>query len=143
MKDSGEVEHSGTVVEVGPETVTVQIEGKAACAGCHARGGCSLSGDDIKLIEVPLGMELLAAGVEKGDEVVVTLKSTLGLKAVWLAYVAPLALLLAAIFTASLFNIPELYVGLIALGVVIFYYIVLAIFKDKLSRVFTFSVTKR
>ena len=136
------VRHEGRVTAVGAETVTVEIAGRPACSGCHARGGCALSGEERKIIEIPLDIRLLADLIREGDTVTLVLKPSLGLKAVWLAYVIPLALLLAAILAGALAGIPEIYTGLSALGIVFFYYLVLSLFKGRLSKEFTFSIER-
>lgn len=139
-KDS--VSHDGRVVEIGEETMSVEIVSQSACAACHARTACAISDEKIKVIEVPLDVHLMTAGLNVGDPVRVILKPTLGLKAVWLAYVVPLALLLASILIFSICGVKEIYVGLFSVIVVIFYYLVLSLFRNRLAKVFTFTVEK-
>ena len=139
-KDS--VSHEGRVVEIGEETISVEIVSQDACAACHARTACAVSGENVKIIEVPLDVHLMTAGLSVGDPVRVVLRPSLGLKAVWLAYVAPLALLLVSILVFSLCGVKEIYVGLFSVIVVIFYYLVLSFFRNRLAKVFTFTVEK-
>ena len=136
------VTHEGVVKSVDEYAVTVEILNKPACAGCHAKGACPASGENVRDIEVPLTISSLSAGYAPGDKVLVTLSSSLSFKAVLLAYGLPLLLLLVAMLTASAFRLSELYVGLAGIGVVIFYYIALAFFKNKLAREFRFSIQK-
>ena len=134
------IEHEGRVVDISEQYISVEIVSKSACAECHARGVCAAGDEKIKVVEVPLDLSLLARDLKVGDTVNVVLSGSLGVKAIWLAYVIPLALLLAAIFVFSHCGVQELYVGLLSLGVTALYYAVLALFRNRLSKVFTFTI---
>ena len=134
------IEHEGRIIDISEQFVSVEIVSKSACAECHARGVCAAGDEKIKVVEVPLDLALLARDLKVGDTVNVVLSSSLGVKAIWLAYVIPLALLLAAIFTFSHCGVQELYVGLLSLGVTALYYAALALFRKKLSKVFIFTI---
>jgi len=134
------IEHQGKVVDISREFVSVEIVSKSACEGCHARSVCAAGDEKIKVIEIPLDISTLSRDLKIGDTVNVILSSSLGVKALWYAYVIPMLLLLAAIFLFSTFGVAEMYVGLFSLGVVAAYYLILSFFRDKLSRVFTFSI---
>lgn len=142
MSDKVRVTHEGVITSIGETSIQVEIINKSACAECHAKGVCSASDEKTKTVDVPLTIGNMSAHYEVGDKVLVTLSSSLGFKAVIYAYGVPLALLLVAMLVSSLCGLSELYVGLVGIGVVIFYYLVLAFFKNKLSRVFTFSIQK-
>ena len=142
MADKVRITHEGIITSIGETSIQVEIIDKSACAQCHAKGVCSVSEEKTKTVDVPLTIGNMSAHYEVGDKVLVVLSSSLGFKAVIYAYGVPLVLLLAAMLISSLCGLAELYVGLTGIGVVIFYYLVLAFFKDKLSRVFTFSIQK-
>lgn len=136
------IEHEGRVVAVGDDFIRVEIVNKSACAACHAKGVCAASEEKIKTIDVPLTIGTMTHHYEPGENVILILSSSLGAKAVFLAYALPLVVLLAAMLTASSFNLQELYVGLCGLGAVALYYLVLSFFRHRLSRVFLFSIEK-
>lgn len=136
------IEHPGKVVEILEDYIRVEISDKSACASCHAKGVCSASDEAIKFIDVPLTIGTLSRHYEVGEEVIVVMSSSLGLKAAVLAYAVPLFVLLSAMFIASRFGVGELYVGLSGIAGVILYYLVLLFFRRKLARVFTFSIEK-
>ena len=143
MSDSkAPVTHEGVITAIGEETATVEIINKTACAACHAKGVCSASDEKVKEIEVPLTIANLSSHFQVGDKVLVVLSSSLSFKAVLYAYGVPLVLLLIALVVASACGLSELYVGLSGIGIVIFYYIALAFFKNKLAREFRFSIRK-
>ena len=136
------VTHEGVITAIDESFITVEILNKSACVACHAKGACPASEESIRTVDVPLTIGNMSAHYNVGDKVLVILSSALSFKAVIYAYGVPLVLLLLAIVTSSSFKLPELYVGLIGIGVVIFYYIALAFFKNKLAREFRFSIQK-
>ena len=142
MSDKVRVTHEGVITSVGEASYQVEIISQSACAECHAKGVCSAADQKTKTVEVPLTIGNMSSLLEVGDRVLVTLSSSLGFKAVLYAYGVPLVLLLISMLVASQCGLSELYVGLTGIGVVIFYYLVLAFFKNKLTRVFTFSIQK-
>lgn len=134
------VEHEGKIVEISERFISVEIVNKSACAACHAKGVCAASDEKIKFIEVPLSIDTLAEEYSVGDTVNVVMKGSLGLKAIWLAYAVPLIVLMASILVFSLFHLHEALVGLLSVGVVAVYYIVLFLFRNRLSKIFTFYI---
>ena len=134
------VEHDGVVAEISESSISVEIVSKSACASCHAKSVCAVGDSAVKIIEVPLSIGTLAADCKVGDSVKVVLDSSLGVNAVWLAYVAPMAVLLASILTFSSVGMRDLYTGLLSIGVVALYYLVLSFFRKRLDRIFTFSI---
>lgn len=134
------VEHEGVVTDISDTHICVEILSKSACSSCHAKTVCAAGDAETKAIEIPLSLSILSSGYKVGDKVNLVMASSLGTSAVWLAYVAPLALLLASLATFSFAGVGELYVGLCSIGVVVTYYLVLSLFKDRLSRIFTFSI---
>lgn len=136
------IAHEGVISAISETSISVDIVSKSACSACQARSVCTASDEKVKTVEVPLTIGSLAAHYQVGDRVNVILSSSLGTKAVFYAYGIPLILLLISMIVASSCGMKELYVGLTGIGIVIFYYIVLAFFKGRLSRFFTFSIEK-
>lgn len=122
------------------ESISVEIVNKSACATCHAKGVCGASEEQVRTIVIPQTIATATAGYQVGDTVKLVLSATLGMKAVILAYGIPLAILLAAILVFSSLKIEQLYVGLFSLAAVAVYYIIFAIFRDKLDKEFVFSI---
>lgn len=75
-----------------------------------------------------------------GDEVDICMKSSMGAKAVWISYVIPLIVLLAAVLALSACGMSELTVGLGAIGAVALYYLVILCFRNKLRNEFVFYI---
>ena len=137
MAKKGEIRHSGKILEVNPDFTTVQIVVSSACASCHAKSMCGMSEDEEKVIMVPTDPY---AGYKPGDEVQVMTKMTMGLKAVWISYVIPLAVLMILILSLSPVIGNELLLGLVAIAGVALYYFGIWLFRDRLSDEFVFYI---
>ena len=129
------IEHEGIVQKSDNESVTVSIISSAACSGCHAEGICSLSGKVEKTIDIPGEYQVLP-----GDFVKVQMKQSSGHTAVLFGYVIPLILLVAILIILISLSVPELIAGLGALAVLIPYYLLLYVFRNRMSRKFIFTL---
>ena len=137
MAKKDEIRHSGKILEITPDFTTVQIVVSSACASCHAKAMCGMSEDEEKVIMVPTDPY---AGHKVGDEVQVMTKMTMGLKAVWISYVIPLAVLMILILSLSPVIGNELLLGLVAIAGVALYYLGIWLFRDRLSDEFVFYI---
>ena len=137
MAKKNEIRHSGKILEITPDFTTVQIVVSSACASCHARTMCGMSEDEEKVIMVPTDPY---ADHKVGDEVEVMTKMTMGLKAVWISYVIPLAVLMILILSLSRFTANEFLTGLGAIAGVAVYYFGIWLFRDRLSNEFVFYI---
>ena len=73
-----------------------------------------------------------------GDEVEVVLKKSMGYKAVFIAYGLHLVVLFAALMLLGALGVGELWAGLGALGAVAVCYFVLFLFRNKISKDYSF-----
>ena len=132
-----EVSHKGRIVSITPELTSVEIVSESACASCHAKGLCGMSEEEEKVIMLPTDPY---ATYNVGDEVQVCTKMAMGLKAVWISYVIPLAILMILILSLSGVIESEVYRALAAIGGVAVYYLFVWLFRDKLSNEFVFYI---
>lgn len=140
MSSNSEISHKGRIVSITPEFTTVEIISESACASCHARSLCGLGDAKTKAVEVPTrGWD----NYKVGDEVDVALKASMGHKAVWLAYVLPLLLLVAVLLVLTACGVHELYAGLGGLGAVAVWYLVLWMLRGKLKNEYVFNISKK
>ena len=137
MAKKNEITHTGKILEITPEYTTVQILVSSACSECHAKGLCGMSEDEEKVIMVPTDPYKER---QVGDEVQVLTKMTMGLKAVWISYVIPLAVLMILILSLSSIFENELMTGLGSIAGVAVYYFGIWLFKDRLSNEFVFYI---
>ena len=137
MAKKNEIIHSGKILEITPDFTTVQILVSSACASCHAKAMCGMSEEEEKVIMVPTDPY---ADHKVGDEVQVMTKMSMGLKAVWISYVIPLAILMILILSLSGVIESEVYRALTAIGGVAVYYLFVWLFRNKLSDEFVFYI---
>ena len=137
MSSYSEITHRGRIVSITPEVTTVEIVSESACAACHAKGLCSLGDSKVKQVELPTrGWDNYTVG----QEVSVVLRATMGHKAVWLAYVVPLIILVAVLLGILSAGGSELSAGLGAIGAVALYYGVIWLLRERLRKEYVFNI---
>ena len=132
-----EIQHTGEIIEITPDFTTVKIIASSACSACHAKSLCGMSEEQEKIIMLPTDPY---ATHNVGDKVQVATKMTMGLKAVWISYVIPLAVLMILILTLSMVIDSQAVCGLSAVGGVALYYFVIWLFRERLETEFTFYI---
>lgn len=130
------IAHKGIVRTISDDMITVAIAAESACGDCHAKTICGFSEVSEKLVHVQNNS---ARNVQVGDEVAVAMDSTLGTKAVLLAYIIPLFILIATLFILLQFT-TDLLATTIALALVACHFLILHKNKNKLERKFSFSI---
>ena len=131
-----EISHKGKIVDIASDFITVEIVAESACASCHASSLCGTLDATHKAISVPATL----GDWQVGQEVQVFLKRSMGFKAVWLAYAIPLLVLLAVLLGLNSAGMGELASGLIAIGAVGIYYLVLWLFRGRLQNEYSFYI---
>ena len=135
----GDVSHTGRIVRITPQVTTVAIEQHGACGSCHAAGLGGMADVTEKAVELPTD-PYASYGV--GDQVELVLKASMGMKAVWLAYAVPLAVLLAVILGLIAVGVGEVVAGACGIGAVGLYYFVLWLFRDSLRNEYIFTIKR-
>lgn len=138
MQDLQEIKHTGVVQRVDSERVKVVIDNYSACSGCHAKGVCSMSDKEEKMIELrdPHGKFF------PGERVMISMEKEKGLKAVLWAYFFPFLLFLSVLFISANYITNEAIVGLMALFSMVPYYWILYLMKGKFGRSMSMHVEK-
>ena len=137
MSSNSEISHRGRIVSITPEITTVEIVSESACAACHAKGLCSLGDSTVKQVELPTrGWDNYSVG----QEVNVVLRASMGHKAVWLAYVIPLIILVAALLGTLAAGGSELLAGGVAIGAIALYYLVIWLLRGRLRNEYIFNI---
>lgn len=132
-----EIYHDGKIIEITPEFTSVEIISSSACSQCHAKGLCGFSEEESKVVMVPTSPYTER---KVGDTVTLALKQTMGLKAVWISYVIPLIILMILVLSLSSVIDNEVWTGLMAIGGVALYYLVIWLLRDKLKNEFVFYI---
>jgi sigma-E factor negative regulatory protein RseC len=129
---------SGIVSKITSENILINIISVSACFGCGAKELCSAFERKEKLIFVPNSGQDLRCG----DKVNVIMKANMGLKAVLLAYLMPVIVVLSTLLVLLETGTGELYAGIISLALLGGYYSVIYLFREKLKKQFYFYIEK-
>jgi sigma-E factor negative regulatory protein RseC len=129
------IEHDGIVESSENGIITVKISQVSACTGCHAEGYCSLSGKEEKQINIPGNYDF-----SKGDRVIVQMKQSTGFKALFLSYILPLIILLMVLIILISVRTPELTAGLAAISVLMPYYFIIWLLRNKINKTISFNI---
>ena len=134
------IKHRGIVEKVEGAHVVVRIVQASACAACSAKGLCNASESKEKQVDVYEA----GASYRIGEEVVLCGSTSMGMRAVFLAFGIPMLLLLFALFvTMQVTDGDALVSSLVALFAVVPYYLVIYFMKDKLNSTFSFTIEKQ
>lgn len=131
------ITHKGRIKQIDKTCVQVQIMQASACSACEAKSLCHSAESKEKTIEVEVPD---ASDFEVGQEVILVGTLSQGLKAVFYAYVIPLILMLAVLFIALTNGVDEALSALMAIGILIPYYIVVYFLRHHFSRKFSFTL---
>ena len=134
------IKHRGVIEKIDGSHIIVRIVQTSACSACSAKGLCNASESKEKQIDV-YGVQ---ASYRVGEEVVVCGTTSMGMRAVMLAFGVPLLILLLMLFVAMRITDGDaLLSAIIALLAIIPYYIVIYFMKDKLNKTFSFTIEKQ
>jgi sigma-E factor negative regulatory protein RseC len=137
MSEGGVIDHEGIVEELVDNTAKVVIDSQSACAACHAKGACSVADVEEKIIEV---RSTDNQKYKKGDKVDVGIKRSLGSRAVFLGYFLPFMILVLALIILLAITDNELLSGILSIVLLVPYYLILYIMRDKLKKTFEFTI---
>ncbi len=138
MNHKETIRHEGIVESIGTESCSVRILQASACSSCDVRKLCRSSESKEKVVDVRGQYPALRVG----DSVTLCGSVRQGLLASLLAYVAPLILMVAALFIGTRLS-GEGTGALAALLVLAPYYGVLYLFRDKLRKEFSFEIVSK
>ena len=131
------IKHEGIISKISENGITVSLKGNVNCEGCKAQSACGVSDSNDKEIEIVNS----AQSFKLNEPVDVVLKRSLGLKAVFWAYVFPFILMFLVLIITSLF-LKEWVAGLFSLAILIPYYFMLFVLKDRFQKAFQVSILK-
>ena len=124
------IKHRGIVEKVDGSHIVVRIVQTSACAACSAKGLCNASESKEKQIDVYDANP----SCRVGEEVMVCGTTSMGMRAVVLAFGVPLLILILVLgISMKVTNEDALLSAGIALVSVIPYYIVIYLMKNKLN----------
>ena len=139
-KEDHNICREGIVRAINGDDISVEIIVSSACSGCHAKSICIPSDRRQEVVTVK---NTRHEEYQVGETVELLLETSAGNKAVVLAYVLPLLVLLVLLFGCYALTHKELLsVGIGVLGVII-YYLILKSASNKVERGITFGIRKK
>ena len=134
------IKHRGIVAKVDGSHIVVRIVQTSACSACSAKGLCNASESKEKQIDVYEANP----SYQIGEEVMVCGTTSMGMRAVLLAFGVPLIILVLALGVSMKFTGEDTLLSSgIALVSVVPYYIAIYFCMDKLNRTFSFTIEKK
>jgi len=130
--------HQGKVERIENDKIFVRIEQKAACSECHAASVCLVSDKREKIIEV----NDYNGNYTLQEQVLIYAQSSVGLYAVVLAFAIPLLAVIISVVSGVYVSNSEVIGGLTGLLVLVAYYFVLFLMRDKIKHNLLFSISK-
>ncbi|MBQ2423439.1 MAG: SoxR reducing system RseC family protein [Alistipes sp.] len=134
------VTHTGTVINIFRDTVTVAVESSEACGSCASRSACSLGRETNTrniLVTTPQ-----AASYTVGERVRVATRTQMGLLAVALCYAVPAVVMVAVLAVAVALGTTEGIAALLSLSSLALYYGVLWLCRERLAQKISFTIHK-
>ncbi len=132
------IKHQGTVEHIEGTHVQVRIIQTSACSSCSAKSLCHSSESKEKLIDI---YDADAASLVIGQEVTIYGTTSMGMRAVGLAFGIPFLILIAVLvlcYKMTLGN--ELVSALVALMSLIPYYIFVYAIRNRIKKTFAFKI---
>ena len=134
------ITHQAKIINIKGHTITLKLMPNDACHSCAANNFCNLSkhGRE-RVININ---DANSANFQIGEEVDVCISLRNGIKAVVYAYIIPLLLLLGAVIICKTIGLNDFKSGISGIIVLIPYYFVLFLMKNKFNSGLTFKITE-
>lgn len=137
MSTSEIITHPGIIEELTDDKVLVKILSMSACSSCHAKGMCNVAEVEEKIVEIKKDPRKT---YKVGDQVTLSMRKSLGTLAVMLGYIVPFLLLMGVLILVLFISGNEGMAGLSAILILIPYYWLLYIYRNKLKTTFSFMI---
>jgi sigma-E factor negative regulatory protein RseC len=138
MNPSGEtISHPGVITSVDDLHVKVKIASAAACGSCSVKSACGMSEMEDKIIDI---LREPYREYKAGEAVTVFMKQSLGPLAVFFGYILPFVAVLVTLIIMLQLGFGEGVSGLVSLGMLAPYYIILYFTRNRLKKTFRFYI---
>jgi len=132
------ITHEGIIEQITDEDLSVRLTRLPACGECHAKSLCSIPGADTSQMVIP-GRH---SDLSRGDRVYVSIAQSQGFKAMLVGYFVPFVVVAITLTALSILHVREWVAGLISLGTLIPYFILIKVFRKRIESTLTFKVSK-
>jgi sigma-E factor negative regulatory protein RseC len=140
MGNPGEnIEHPGVVERIDGKKIWVSIMPQSACGNCHSKSYCGMAEMAEKIVEV--ASQDYEKTYKVGQKVTVQLRKSLGYKALLLGYLIPFMIILLTLIIILAITNSELLSALTSISLVVPYYYILYLNREKIRASFRFFIT--
>lgn len=134
-----EIQHEGIICAINENKISVSIIQKGACASCSVKSACSMSENIDKEVDI-YNFENLDWKI--GEKVNVCMERSMGSKAVLIAYIFPIVILLIGLIITLQITADEISAGIAGIMSVALYFSVIYLLRNRLNNTFKFTMEK-
>ncbi|WP_281670957.1 SoxR reducing system RseC family protein [Rikenella microfusus] len=138
IRTPGTLRQSATVVRVDTSEIEVEVCRPEACAACKAKSVCSEGGGQGRRMTLANDGQ----GYRVGEQVTLVMRRSSGLKAVVIAYLAPVALIVAVLLGFQTAGVNETSAALLTLAILVLYFIIVRLLRGRINRELTIEIEK-
>ncbi|WP_274957772.1 SoxR reducing system RseC family protein [Millionella massiliensis] len=138
IHSSGTIRQSATVIRVDATQIEVEVCRPEACAACKAKSVCSEGGGQGKRMTLANDGQ----GYQLGEQITLVMRRSAGLKAVVIAYLVPVILVVAALLVFQTVQIKETVAAISTLVLLGLYFLVIRLLRGRLNRELTIEIEK-
>ncbi|TVQ16613.1 MAG: Fis family transcriptional regulator [Bacteroidetes bacterium] len=139
MRTSKEnIEHPGIIDKIESNRIWVSIQPQSACGNCHSKSYCGMAEVAEKIVEVQNFHP--DRKYEPGQEVTISLKKSLGYRALFLGYLLPFLLVLSTLILSLQLTQNEAFSALVSVLIIVPYYWLLYTKRELIKSSFRFYI---
>lgn len=134
-----DIRHLAKVIDIKDNTLYLRVMRSDACSICAAKNFCGMQKESENIITIE---DTQASEFNIGEEVDICLSLASSAKAVIYGYILPLILLLVAIILSKTLGYSDFNSGISGIIVLIPYYFVLFLMRNKMKSDFKFKIIR-
>jgi len=131
------VSHPGVIHSIDEQKLKVLVISVSACGACKVKGSCSMAEMEEKIVDAQADSN---ESFQVGDQVTVSMRQSHGNLAVFLGYGLPFILLMVTLVCCVAAGLGQGQAGLVSVGILVPYYLLLYYFRNSLTKTFRFYV---
>ena len=135
---SGTIRQSATVIRVDAAEIEVEVCRPEACAACKAKSVCSEGGGEGKRMTLVNDGQ----GYRVGEQIQLVMRRSAGLKAVVIAYLVPVVLVVAALLIFQATPMSDTTAALLTLGILVLYFVIIRLLRGRIHNQLTIEIEK-
>lgn len=135
---SGTIRQSATVIRVDAAEIEVEVCRPEACAACKAKSVCSEGGGEGKRMTLVNDGQ----GYQVGEQIQLVMRRSAGLKAVVIAYLVPVVLVVAALLIFQATPMSDTTAALLTLGILVLYFVIIRLLRGRINNQLTIEIEK-